>query len=190
MDRQIILASRSPRRRQLLEQIGVKFTDVSVAIDEAPCTDETPEKHVSRLAAEKSFAGQQLASHALPVLAADTIVVADQRILGKPVDRQHAIEMLNMLSGTSHQVLTAVSLRASGHWQALSVSTVKFRTIENDEMTAYCQSDEPLDKAGGYAIQGLAAVFVAKIVGSYSGIMGLPIFETAELLKKAGIRIL
>lgn len=187
---QIILASSSPRRQQLLEQIGMRFVVLPVNVDEVIMPGESPEHYVVRLAAEKSFRGLQSANQELPVLGADTVVVVDNQALGKPTDRSGAVAMLTRLAGREHRVLSAVSLRAENHWQALSSSTVLFRKIDEQEMLAYWNSGEPRDKAGGYAIQGIGALFVARIEGSFSGVMGLPLFEVAELLKKAGISVL
>ncbi len=126
----------------------------------------------------------------LPILAADTAVVLDGNIMGKPVDKEDAISMLSRLSGRVHQVLTAVSLRGKEHWEAVSITEVTFRTITETEMLAYWDSGEPVDKAGSYAIQGLGGIFVESINGSYSGVVGLPLFETAQLLAKQGIDLL
>jgi septum formation protein len=143
---------------------------------------------VQRVAAEKSQAVQSLDENQLPVLAADTEVVLDGRIFGKPVNQAHAAEMLGRLSGREHTVYSAVSLRqADNHWTALSLSTVRFRIITADEMAAYWLTGEPCDKAGAYAIQGLGAVFVERLVGSFSGVMGLPLHETAELLGRINL---
>ncbi len=190
MTPQIILASASPRRSELLRQIGISHVIQAVDIDETPRLNELPQAYVERLAAEKSAACHALTSYGLPVIAADTSVVCDGRILGKPGDCEEASGMLNLLSGRSHQVYSAVSLRGNSHWQAVSVSTVKFRTLNAEEISAYWQTGEPCDKAGGYAIQGLASVFIESITGSFSGVMGLPLYETAQLLAKQGIKII
>ena len=186
-DSRIILASSSPRRRQLLKQIGVRFSVLPVNIDESTIDEETPGHRVMRLAAEKSLQGKELAQEKLPIIGADTEVVVDNQVLGKPLDKDHALSMLKLLAGRTHKVLSAVSIRATAHWQTLSVSTVTFRNIAEQEMLAYWNTGEPLDKAGGYAIQGVGAVFVSRMEGSFSGVMGLPLFETAELLGKIGI---
>ena len=187
----LLLASASPRRRELLDQIGVRYEVLPADIHESPAPGERPEAYVRRLAAEKSLAAQRQNRGRLPVLAADTEVVLDGEILGKPRDFEHAAEMLARLSGREHRVLSAVSLRAENkHWEALNVSTVAFRTIAPEEIKAYWASGEPQDKAGAYAIQGKGAVFVRQISGSYSGVMGLPLFETATLLKNIGLVIL
>ncbi|NJA04638.1 Maf family protein [Methylomonas sp. LWB] len=190
MSPQIILASASPRRSELLKQIGVRHRVVSVDIDEAPLPHEAPDAYVARVAAEKSEACRLVDRSGLPILAADTSVILDGRILGKPADLQHAIEMLSRLSGRTHQVFSAVSLRGDRHWQAISVSEVRFRPLSHQEIVAYWQTGEPCDKAGAYAIQGLASTFIESMAGSFSGVMGLPLFETAQLLAQQGITIL
>jgi septum formation protein len=188
----VYLASGSPRRRELLRQIGVPFRLVSTELDESPLPAEAPLAYVSRLAAAKAEAGWR-GSRGLdeaPVLAADTAVLLGGRILGKPKDLTDAENMLLELSGRTHQVLTAVALRsAAGNEIKVSESSVTFRSLEAGEARAYCNTGEPLDKAGAYAIQGIAAVFIADLKGSYSGVMGLPLFETAALLSSAGLRL-
>jgi septum formation protein len=187
----IYLASGSPRRRELLAQIGVPFVSLSAAIDETPQPDEAPADYVARLALGKARAG--FAS--LPadgrhgvVLGADTAVIIDGRILGKPLDQADALAMLTSLSGREHQVLTAVALFDGGRSEVVNVSArVRFRLIEPAEAQAYWASGEPVDKAGGYAIQGLGAVFVADLQGSYSAVVGLPLCETAALLGRFGV---
>ena len=186
----IYLASESPRRRELLQQIGVPFRVVGIAVDEAVYPGETPPAYVTRLAAAKADAGWDGSRDAsqVPVLAADTAVVLDGKILGKPAHQEEAEEMLGRLSGRTHEVLTAVALRtAQGLQSRISRSEVSFRNIAAGEAQAYWETGEPSDKAGAYAIQGRAAIFVADLRGSYSGVMGLPLFETAELLRTAGI---
>jgi septum formation protein len=190
MHPQLILASASPRRSELLKQIGIRHSIMAVDIDETPWPGEAPAAYVERVAAEKSALCLASTATDLPVLAADTSVICDGRILGKPDDLQHAIEMLSHLSGRKHQVYSAVSLRREQHWQALSVSEVRFRPLSHQEIVAYWQTGEPHDKAGAYAIQGLASVFIESITGSFSGVMGLPLFETAQLLSLAGIDII
>jgi septum formation protein len=188
----VYLASGSPRRRELLRQIGVPFRVVGAELDESPLPAETPVAYVSRLAAAKAEAGWQGCRGLpdAPVLAADTAVLLDGKILGKPRDKGHAENMLLELSGRTHQVLTAVALRsAAGNQIRLSESSVTFRNLEAGEARAYCNTGEPLDKAGAYAIQGFAAAFIANLQGSYSGVMGLPLFETAALLSSAGLRL-
>lgn len=180
----ILLASQSPRRQALLEQIGIEFERVDAEIDERIAAHESPEDAVTRLAREKALAGRAVRAD-LPLLAADTIVVIGKDILGKPVDFSDAERMLTRLSAKEHQVLTAVSLidQQGELHSVLSTSTVRFRQIETQEIRDYWATGEPQDKAGSYAIQGLGAVFVEHISGSCSGIMGLPLFETAQLLK-------
>jgi septum formation protein len=187
----LILASTSPRRRELLAQIGLVFDTVAIEADEVPLPGEPPEAYVARVAAEKSLLGLKAGDGRLPVLAADTEVVLAGEIFGKPRDASHAAEMLGRLSGRRHRVLSAVSLRLGDrHWQVLNISEVGFRTLEAAEIAAYWASGEPRGKAGAYAIQGLGAVFVDHLSGSFSGVMGLPLFETGELLKQAGISLL
>lgn len=184
----IYLASGSPRRRELLRQIGVSYRLIDTAVDETALEDEAPLAYVSRLAAAKANAGWQCSREPddAPVLAADTAVVLDGSILGKPRDQADALDMLRRLSGRSHEVLTAVALRsAAGLDGRVSRSVVTFRSIDAAEAGAYWDTGEPRDKAGAYAIQGRAAVFIADLRGSYSGVMGLPLFETAELLRAA-----
>lgn len=183
----LCLASASPRRRELLEQIGVPYVVRAADIDETEVAGESPRDYVLRIARAKALAVWN-ADSSLPVLAADTTVVLDGQIFGKPRDRAHALEMLEALSGRSHEVFTAVALAtATGVDTRLSTSIVRFRATTAAEREAYWESGEPRDKAGAYAIQGLGAVFIESLTGSYSGVMGLPLFETAELLRAAGI---
>jgi septum formation protein len=186
----VYLASESPRRRELLVQIGVPFRVVSAAVDEGAWRGEPPAVYVTRLAAAKADAGWEKSLHSdrNPVLGADTAVVLDGEILGKPSDREDAGVMLQRLSGRTHAVLTAVALRTEDGVQSrISRSEVTFRRIAADEALAYWETGEPRDKAGAYAIQGRAALFISDLKGSYSGVMGLPLFETAELLSQAGV---
>ncbi|MGZ5049838.1 MAG: Maf family protein [Methylobacter sp.] len=188
MSAQIILASASPRRKELLDQIGIRYQVNPVDIDETPLSGEAPLAYVQRLAAEKSAACLARIGNCLPVLSADTAVVLEDLILGKPKDRDDAIAMLRLLSGKMHRVYSAVSLRGrERHGQAVSITEVTFRPLTEAEISAYWQSGEPADKAGSYAIQGLGSVFVQSINGSFSGVVGLPLFETAELLAEQGI---
>ena len=182
----IHLASTSPRRRELLAQIGVRHDVVPVVVDETPRPGEAPAEYVLRLALAKARAGHALRGDR-PVLGADTAVVVDDRILGKPLDRDDALGMLARLAGREHRVLTAVAVVGEREETRLSVSHVRFRPIDAAEAAAYWATGEPADKAGGYAVQGLGAIFVESIAGSYSGVMGLPLFETGELLRRAGI---
>jgi septum formation protein len=191
----VYLASGSPRRRELLQQIGISFRVVAAAVDESALPGEAPSAYVTRLAAAKADAGWTARSEAahdlepdrIPVLAADTAVILDGKILGKPTGRANAENMLRQLSGRTHEVLTAIALRtALGLHSRISRSEVTFRRIDAAEAQAYWDTGEPRDKAGAYAIQGRAAVFIADLRGSYSGVMGLPLFETAELLSQVG----
>ncbi|AHG39521.1 septum formation protein Maf [Pseudomonas syringae CC1557] len=186
----LYLASGSPRRRELLTQIGVPFTVLSAQIDETPFAHETPAVYVERLALGKAQAGLSslAANQQACVMGADTAVVLEGRILGKPVDEADALAMLSALSGREHEVMTAVAV-IDGQRSATCVVTsrVRFRPIQHHEAQAYWASGEPADKAGGYAIQGLAAIFVEGLQGSYSGVVGLPLCETAELLGRFGI---
>lgn len=187
----IYLASTSPRRRELLAQLGIGFVPLDVTVDETPLPDEHPAAYVSRLALAKARAGWQVPArrHDWPVLGADTTVVVDGTLLGKPRDRADGLAMLARLSGRSHQVLSAVALVQGAHEAVRQqVSTVRFRTLDSAECQAYWATGEPADKAGGYAIQGRAAAFIADLQGSYSGVMGLPLFETAELLRRFAAR--
>ena len=192
----IYLSSQSPRRRELLKQIGINFEMLllrqdprrKLDIDESPLPDEQPGAYVQRLSREKALAGWgSLRFRGLPpfpVLAADTTVTIDGLILGKPEDSKHASEMLQQLSGKEHQVLTAVAVAMNEHVEvALSTSTVRFTSLSKERIHQYLLAREYLDKAGGYAIQGVAAAFVEHLSGSYSGVMGLPLFETVQLLK-------
>jgi len=200
----LYLASGSPRRRELLTQIGVRFRVLTIEVDERFLAGEAADAYVRRLAEKKALAGAaQLAGSArggapapgqaggLPqavVLGADTAVVVDGRIFGKPADGADGVRMLTELSGRVHHVLTAIALAtASGLHTRLSQSEVTFREISTAEARAYWLTGEPCDKAGGYAIQGRGAVFVAALNGSFSGVMGLPLFETAVLLDAVGV---
>ena len=183
----LILASASPRRAELLKQIGVSHRIVPAEIDETPAAGEAIEDCVQRLARSKALQVQRRFP-SLHVLGADTVVVVDELMLGKARDRAEGLEMLRRLSGRSHQVLSAVAL-ASGQklHQGLSRSVVRFRSLSEQECAAYWDSGEPQDKAGAYAIQGRAALFIEYLSGSYSGVMGLPLYETGQLLRAAGI---
>lgn len=187
----IYLASRSPRRRLLLEQIGVRYRTLEVDIDESRRKGEAPDDYVCRLALEKARRGWNALGEEVraPVLGADTAVVIDGEILGKPADARSAGNMLARLSGHTHEVLTAVTLANEKQRTRLSRSLVTMRTLSRSEREAYCATGEPLDKAGAYAIQGHGAAIVQRLEGSYSGVMGLPLYETAELLSKAGIHV-
>ena len=182
----IVLASASPRRLELLRQIGIVPEVRAVDIDESPRAGESPRELVCRLARTKALVGGALAPAGALVLGADTIVVLDGEVFGKPRDREEAVAMLRRLGGRTHQVMTAVALATAGSpagvAEALSTTDVAMRPVSEGEAEAYWESGEPCDKAGGYAIQGLGAVFIEHIRGSYSGVMGLPLYETARLL--------
>lgn len=185
----LYLASTSPRRRELLAQLGLSFTVLRLDIDESRCEGEAPDDYVARLACEKAAAGLALAGEGV-VIAADTTVVLGEDILGKPVSREAAIAMWSRLSGGEHRVLTGVAVATCERTDVRVVSTtVRFRTLSRAEMEAYWASGEPADKAGGYAIQGRGAIFVSGIEGSYSNVVGLPLAETAELLAGFGIHV-
>ena len=190
MNPQIILASNSPRRAELVTQLGVFYHINAVNVDETPLKDESPLNYVQRVAALKSAATLKQDQTGLPILAADTAVILDNHIMGKPKNQQHAAQMLAQLSAKTHQVYSAISFRGVEHWQVVNITKVSFRNILPSEIEAYWKSGEPTDKAGGYAIQGLGSIFIESIQGSFSAVMGLPLFETAELLEKQGINIL
>ncbi len=183
----IYLASQSPRRAELLRQIGIEFDAVPVELDEQPLDTEAALAFARRMAREKArIAVKRYRDR--PLLAADTVVEIDGGILGKPRDEAQAACMLRRLSGRRHRVISAVALYSrTGTSTAESISEVSFRELEADEISAYWRTGEPCDKAGGYAIQGRAAIFARELSGSYSGVMGLPLFETAELLRAIGI---
>jgi septum formation protein len=186
----VYLASASPRRRQLLAQIGVRFQVLSVDVDESIAAGEGAERYVVRLARAKAAAGlaRRIPPQRAAVLGADTAVVAGGAILGKPVDCKDAERMLGLLSARTHEVLTAIALATDdGVLCHVSRSEVAFREITSEEAREYWNTGESRDKAGGYAIQGYGAVFVSGLRGSYSGVMGLPLFETAQLLRAAGV---
>ncbi len=186
---QLVLASASPRRSELLRQIGVRFLICPVDIDEALLPDELPVSYVERLAVEKSQKGF-ICSDGEAALGSDTTVVIDGKVLGKPVSREDAVCMLLALSGRTHQVMTGVALTTSSGTQSCVVTIhVTFKSLSKDECDTYWSTGEPKDKAGAYGIQGYGAVFVESISGSYSAVVGLPLAETAELLSNAGIKI-
>ncbi|MEH6551427.1 MAG: Maf family protein [Pseudomonadales bacterium] len=185
MSKTLYLASKSPRRRDLLDQLGVKYLCIDASVDETPLYNETPEALVLRLAHEKARAGWSVLGEAesVMVLGADTIVVVDGRILGKPVDEAEALAMLACLSARRHEVLTAVAVCGDkGRRSVLRRSTIWFRPISVQEAVDYWHSGEPRDKAGSYAIQGAGGRFVTRIDGSYTGVVGLPLYETETLL--------
>ncbi|WP_409523282.1 Maf family protein [Nitrincola sp. MINF-07-Sa-05] len=187
---QLILASASPRRSELLTQIGVKHRKLAVDICEDKLPDETAMQYVERLAREKARAGFKLAGCGRPALGSDTSVVIDGQVLGKPVDEQDAVSMLMQLSGRVHQVMTAVAVCDGDRLLSQVVTTdVTFVTLTQAQCRLYWQSSEPCDKAGAYGIQGLGAVFVASISGSYSAVVGLPLMETARMLAEFDVPV-
>ena len=207
----VYLASHSPRRRELLDQIGVKFDVLGVDIDETQLAEEIPSEYVQRLAITKASSGKKLLQasslndnknkltnwqstkkHATIdlVLGADTAVVSDGDILGKPESPEHASEMLRQLSGRTHEVFTGVAIAGSRILTAVSRNLVTFRALSEQEISCYVATNEGCDKAGSYAVQGIAAIFIEKIQGSYSGVMGLPLYEVANLLSQSGVEIL
>ncbi len=182
---EIILASASPRRAELLDQIGVKYAIHAVDIDESSLANETPEALVQRLAIEKSQAVPAHLSNGLAVLGSDTLGVLNNELLIKPRDFEHAHQMLSSMSGNWHEILSAVAVSYNDQTLlCLNKNRVLFRQLSLAEIKEYWETGEPQDKAGAYAVQGLAAAFIERIEGSYSGIMGLPLFETADLLEK------
>ncbi|MGI9284805.1 MAG: Maf family protein [Pseudomonadales bacterium] len=190
---QLYLASASPRRSDLLTQLGLRFELLSAEIDEQPAAGELPEACVTRLARAKAEAGWQAAQRRqrIPVLGADTIVVINSTILGKPRDETDARRMLRLLSGRKHQVMTTVAICHNERVTSRTVvSDVQFKVLGEHEISAYWQTGEGSDKAGSYAIQGVGGMFVEHIAGSYSAIVGLPLFETAQLLREFGIDVL
>jgi septum formation protein len=187
----IVLASASPRRAALLDQIGVPYRVHAVAIPEEPRPGEAAPALARRLALAKAQQAWDETGQAAIVLAADTVVALDGLLLGKPADRAEAVEMLGRLSGRTHDVFTAVALLAAAEARVeISATRVTMRATTPQERAAYWETGEPADKAGAYGIQGLAAVFVERLDGSYSGVMGLPLFETARLLRAAGLAVL
>ena len=189
MNKALHLASSSPRRKEILAALGLTFSVGSADVDEQRLGGESARDMVLRLAKDKATAGDPGGD--VIVIAADTLVVLGEDIFGKPVDKDQALDMLGQLSGRTHQVLTGVAVLAGGEMRAvLSTTDVHFREISPDEALAYWQSGEPCDKAGAYAIQGRGGVFVEAISGSYSGVVGLPVFETVKLLHEAGLRVL
>ncbi|MGX8883741.1 Maf family protein [Methylovorus sp. SPW-M1] len=195
MKKRLYLASRSPRRAELLQQLGLETIFMAADVDESPLPDEAPHDYVLRLAQAKAETGlaalQAQGGEALPLLAADTTVAIDGLILGKPEDDADARAMLLRMSGRWHEVHTGVAVAsASGVHVRLSTTRVEMTTLDEATIQAYIATGEPRDKAGAYGIQGLASTFIRRIEGSYSGVMGLPVFETSELLKQAGISVL
>lgn len=195
MSSNIYLASASPRRRELLSQLGILIEVLRTDIDETPQPGEAPLAYTERLARDKADAGwQQVQKFGLPerpLLAADTTVVLDGTIIGKPESADHARQILRQLSGREHQVLTSVAIKLGARCSVVtSSSSVLFRPLEDNEIDHYVISGEPMDKAGAYGIQGVAAMFVSEIHGSYTGIVGLPLAETVLLLREYGIEVM
>lgn len=189
---QLYLASGSPRRKELLAQTGVIFERIAAPIDETPLANENPRDYVIRMAVEKAESGwrhlQDMGLALKPVLASDTSVVLGDEILGKPLDAADATAMLQKLSGSTHEVMTSLALRTeNGVETMLNISRVTFATLSAAQIAAYVASGEPMDKAGAYGIQGVGGLFVAHLDGSYTGVMGLPLFETAQLIAKQGL---
>jgi len=185
----IILASASPRRSELLTQLGVRFRVVVSHIEERALSGESPTDFVNRMAREKALNVLRKEGVGLPVLGADTAVILDSVILGKPADREQAAAMLNRLSGRSHEVYSAVAVALDENviHQALNISIVTFSRLEPEWIEAYCETGDPMDKAGSYGVQGRAAEKISRIEGSFYGVMGLPLYETSQLLKHAGV---
>ena len=185
----ILLASGSPRRRELLKQLGVSFKVAPADIDESIIENEEPADYVIRLSREKALAGLAQNGDSLPALGSDTIVLLDGEILGKPESRSEAENMLLRLSGKTHHVYSAVALVLDENrvFDTLNITAVTFGEMPRQWIRQYCQGDEPMDKAGAYAVQGGTGQYIRRIEGSYTGVMGLPLFETAELLRRAGL---
>ncbi len=188
----VYLASNSPRRREILQNLGYAVRNIAVETDETPHAGEAAADYVLRLARAKNQAARAAHPEAADcaIVSADTAVVLDGAILGKPADAAHAAAMLRALSGRTHQVLTAVCVSFRGHTHALvQQNDVGFRQLDDAEIAAYLATGEPLDKAGAYGIQGIGGVFVRHLSGSFTGVMGLPVFETVELLHRCGARV-
>ncbi len=185
----LILASASPRRHELLKQLSIEFLIAPADIDETINPGENPGEYVTRMAKEKALAGFGQAGGARATLGSDTIVVLGDEIFGKPASRAAARSMLGRLSGNTHQVYSAVALKLTDGdlLEAINITSVTFGVMPTEWIRQYCQSDEPMDKAGAYAVQGATAQYIRCIDGSYSGVMGLPLFETAILLRQAGL---
>ncbi|AUI65277.1 MULTISPECIES: nucleoside triphosphate pyrophosphatase [Glaesserella] len=192
---QLYLASNSPRRWELLQQIGLQPIKIESEIDETPLINEDAKSYCLRIALEKNKAAQGVRSHKnlanLPILTADTTVSVDHQILGKPLDQADAYRMLKLLSGRTHQVFTAVCVSVNGQtFSDIQTSHVEFKMLTDEEIWSYIKTNEPMDKAGAYGIQGLGGIFIRHLSGSFTGVMGLPIAETAILLQKCGIKVI
>lgn len=190
----VYLASQSPRRRELLGQLGVSFSILDVDVAEVPHPEEMPLDYVRRVARDKAQAGWETLSREVQgnalVIASDTEVVLEDRVFGKPKDADDAVEMLHALSGRTHEVISAVCMVSAKHEHGdVCISRVRFAELDEAEITAYVATGEPFGKAGAYAIQGRGATLIEHLEGSYSGVMGLPLFETARLLRKFGVGV-
>jgi len=185
---QLILASKSPRRKELLAQLGYQFTSLSADIDESVKYNEPAEQYVVRLAIEKAIFIAKNQPETTLILGSDTSVVFENHILGKPVDLDDCLNQLSMLSNKQHQVITAIAVVKGQQVNSVAVTTdVTFKPLNNEEITRYWHTGEPQDKAGSYGIQGIGGQFVKQIYGSYSAVVGLPLYETAQLLAKFGM---
>jgi septum formation protein len=186
----VILASASPRRAELLRQIGVEFEVRAVDIDETPKLGEKAQDYVRRLALEKAKAAREFYQHEnVIIIGSDTSVIVDEEILGKPSDKEHALSMLKKLSARTHKVMTSVAVLGMQETCIVNINQVTFAEITDKELDQYWQTGEPRGKAGSYAIQGKAAMFITHLEGSFSGVMGLPLYETAQLLKQNGLNL-
>ncbi|XXQ69099.1 Maf family protein [Neisseriaceae bacterium B1] len=188
----LYLASASPRRRDILQQLGYAIECCPANIDEMPHQNEAAFDYVLRMAVEKNQAARKLFSGSLkyPLISADTTVALNNHILGKPESTQHAFEILKQLSNCTHQVLTAVCVYFQGQTYSVTQSSdVRFKILNDDEIRAYIATGEPMDKAGAYGIQGIAGAFVQHLAGSFTGVMGLPVYETIELLRQSGAAV-
>ncbi|MCF6344947.1 MAG: Maf family nucleotide pyrophosphatase [Thiomicrorhabdus sp.] len=190
VENKLFLASSSPRRKELLQQLGCTFEVVNAPIEEVALPNESPNSYVLRMAIEKALSGfNKVAGKAIWVVGSDTAVVLNGKVFGKPKNAADAFKMLLALSGNTHQVLSAVAVVFDGEvFSALNTTHVQFKTLSRAEIEAYIATEEPFGKAGSYAIQGLAAPFIPRIEGSYSAVMGLPLFELNQLLTEAGYR--
>ncbi len=187
----LILASQSPRRAEILQRLGYTLHTHAVDIDETPHPKEKPQDYVQRLAITKNHTAHAQLSHDkihIPIISADTCVALNTQILGKPSHQEHAATMLRLLSGKTHQVYTSVAVQYQGILRyVVQTNHVTFKTLSEQEITAYIATGEPMDKAGSYGIQGLGGLFVSHLAGSFTGVMGLPIFDTVQLLQQYGI---
>ena len=185
----LVLASASPRRKELLKQIGVPFLAIVAGIEEIADSGESPRDFVLRMAREKALEVLNGRGASLPVLGSDTAVIVDDEILGKPGNREEAVSMLNTLSGRTHEVYSAVAVAVSETeiHEALNITRVTFSELDQTWIESYCDSGDPMDKAGAYGVQGKAAEKISRIEGSFYGVMGLPLYETAQLLKRAKV---